>query len=113
MNAIKILQDRFKGRLVLKDNYLGAQPSIVDRVVKNAKEKQLNPEYEEKWTHDRAEEPPRQKKAIVNHRRDSTPEVEEVEEKPKPTQKSNDKMNKVLVRNLPNDVSETQVKKIF
>ena len=107
------MEERFGGRLILKDNFSNKPQSIVDRVLKNVKQQQLNPESEEKWTHDRYEEPVNKRIKTIERRREPTPEKKSVEVKQEPISKPNDKMNKVLVRNLPSDVNEAQVKKIF
>lgn len=103
---------------MLKDNYSNKSQSIVDRVVKNAKQQQLNPESEEKWVHDRYEVPISKRIRTVQQKKEPTPEKtiepkHTPESKQIPDSKPNERMNKVLVRNLPSDVNEAQVKKIF
>lgn len=103
------MQERFGDRLVLRQHWGEKAQSITDRVVKHAKQNQLNPESEDKWGHDRYDGPTRKRQDRYESP-DSVP-IEE-EDLERPHRKNND-MNKVLVKNLPNDLSNTQVKEIF
>lgn len=108
MDRQKALQERFGDRLVLRNNYAEKLPSITDRVVKNAKQSQLDPYSKDKWGHDRYDGPYRDKKPTINPEVESSDE--QVEEKQAPKKTS---LNKVLVRGLPSDITKVQVESIF
>lgn len=105
----KILEERFGDRLILRQHWGEKPKKVTERVVKNAKQNQLDPDSGDKWGHDLYNGPPKTKQHETKAQVVPV-EEDEVEEKPKKKQSG---LNKVLVRNLPNDITKQQVEAIF
>mmetsp|Transcript_2743 Transcript_2743/g.2297 ORF Transcript_2743/g.2297 Transcript_2743/m.2297 type:complete len:173 (+) Transcript_2743:247-765(+) len=103
-NRKQELQSKFGDRLVLKQDYGEKVRSVRETTDKHARKSQLDPTSNDKWGHDKFNGPVRE--------REYSEEEEEEEEEVKHT-KDNNNLNKVLVRNIPKDISRDQMKEIF
>lgn len=103
----KQVMERFKGRLVLKEDWGEKARTVTDRVVKNAKQNQLDPDTNDRWGHGMYDGPVKQK---LSHRNENSEDFEERVIQPV---KKGTTLNKVLVRNLPSTITKVEVQKIF
>lgn len=114
------LYSRFGDRLVLKQDYSEKLTKVADKADRQTKQDQLDPATDDKWGHDRYDG--RSKSKTIRRSEDSDGkyksisfsnsnilEVEEI----KTHKEAKVDQNKVLVRNLPTEITKSQVQAIF
>ena len=121
--AQRDLKARFGNRLVLKKELGRSSTNIIDRITKGVRQRQLDPSSGEKWSHDLYDGPKsqreEQKQIPISKSRQTVAKsykplpVEEHDIPSKPEEKSENNLNKVLVRGLPADIKKDQVEDIF